>query len=211
VSEPVRSKTGAARSRLARWLAVGAVVVTGLAAGFLAATLAPDDPSGEDRGGALNPGPIPRRLDLIGVSREEAGCSDVESPPVQRTRIVVPDQKHPPYSSTPPTSGPHFLSALPAAIYFQPHQPEQVVSNLAQGDVVVWHTGVATTQEKRNQLIGLFLLYRSEELVAVEGSDLGLEDPIVLTAWGKLQRCERFSGEAVADFFERYKGRGPGI
>jgi hypothetical protein len=210
VSEPARSKTGPARSRIAPWLALGAVVVTGLAAGFLGATAIREIPSREDRPG-FDLGPVPRRLDLIGVPAEEAGCSDVESPPVQKTRIISPDQKHRPYTSTPPTSGAHFLTPLPAAIYYTPHVPEQVVSNLAVGDVVVWHTGVFTTEAKRNHLLGLFLLYRSEELVAVEGGELGLEDPIVLTAWGKLQRCERFSGQAVADFFERYKGRGPGI
>jgi hypothetical protein len=201
-----RERAAGRRRKLIGYAGVAAVVVAGVGVGAIAASIS--DQSEE-------PAPtrtvfLPSRVDQVGVSLDEAGCSEVEEPAIQQSRIIQVDEQHPPYTSTPPTSGPHYLGALSAGIYWVPHDPEAVVANLAEGDVVVWHTGFDTRKEQ-DQLKGLFVLFKSNEIVAVSGEELGLEQPIVLTAWGKLQECEKFSGEAIADFFEKYRGLGPGF
>jgi hypothetical protein len=190
--------------RAAPWVAVGAVAAAvGVAAALATGGAQPSEPPGRVV-------KIPTRFDQIGVPADEAGCSPVRSPKVQPNAVVSSaEPEHPPYSSTPPTSGWHFFDPLPAAGYLLPHDPEAVVANLADGDVAVWHVGL--TEEERQDLIGLFVLLKSEYILAVSGEELGLDHKIVLTAWGKLQECEQLSGPVIARFFERYRGLGPGL
>jgi hypothetical protein len=204
---PAGQESAEKRRRLIGYAGVAAVVVAGVSVGAIAASIT--DQASEETAPARAVF-LPSRADQVGVSLDEAGCSDVEEPAIQQSRIIQVDEQHPPYTSTPPTSGPHYLGALSAGIYWIAHDPEAVVANLAEGDVVVWHTGFDTRKEQ-DELKGLFVLFKSNEIVAVSGEDLGLEQPIVLTAWGKLQECEKFSGEAIADFFEKYRGLGPGF
>jgi hypothetical protein len=192
----------------ARWIVIALIAVGALVGGIVAASLAtgPEDVPEPTDGIVVE---LPQSVSEVGVPLAEAGCSGVESPTIQGSRIVNPEEKHVAYSSKPPTSGPHYLGPLDPAIYWIPNDPEAVVSNLAVGDVAVWHTGL--TPDQQTELKGLFVLLHSEDILATAGDDLELEDEIVLTAWGKLQRCNRLSGEAIADFFQRYRGGGPGI
>lgn len=189
---------------MAPWIAVGAVAAAvGVAAALATGGAQPPEPPGTTA-------KLPTKIAQIGVPADQAGCSPVRSPEIQpAVEVDGADAKHPPYSSTPPTSGWHLVHPLPPAGYLTPHDPEFVVANLAEGDVAVWHVGL--TEKERQDLIGLFVLLKSEYILAVSGEELGLDHKIVLTAWGKLQECEKFSGQAIARFFNRYRGLGPGL
>ena len=207
-------KTGSTRrpsSKIVRWVVAAAVLVGGIGAGFLVSLARDEDPEPAPEK-TVRSVDLVTRVDQVGVPPGKAGCSEVEEPKVQPAEVFFGTEEgvtHPPYSSTPPTSGWHYLEPIDEAIYYQPHDPEALVANLAEGDVVVYHTGL--TDAARDELIGLFVLFESNFILAVPGDDLGLEDEIVLTAWGKLQRCERLSGEAIESFFYRYRGQGPGL
>ncbi|HEV3474368.1 MAG TPA: DUF3105 domain-containing protein [Actinomycetota bacterium] len=188
---------------------MAAVIAAGVTAGALAGTLTGGGES-EEASGPRFTVPIPTSSRQVGVPIDEAGCTDVREPEIQPSRIIAPEEKHPPYSSVPPTSGPHYVGPLSAAIYWVPNDPEALVANLAQGDIVVYHTGFDEIKEQ-NELKGLFVYLHSEEILATPGEPLGLKHPIVLTAWGKLQECEQFSGEAIHRFFDKYRGLGPGF
>lgn len=195
--------------RLLGYGGVAAVVVGGVATGVVLGAATGDNEPTPERS-PLYSVRIPSSSRQVGVPLADAGCSEVTEPELQPSRVLAPEESHPPYSSTPPTSGPHSIGSLNAAIYWIPHEPEAVVANLAEGDVVVWHTGF-DTREEQNELKGLFAHFRSEEILAVPGDPLGLKHPIVLTAWGKLQECQRFSGQAIERFFNEHKGLGPGL
>jgi hypothetical protein len=186
---------------------VAAIVAGGLAAGTLLGSLTREQPTSERS--PLYSVKIPSSSRQVGVPLQDAGCSEVQEPKVQPSQVVVPDEEHEPYSSTPPTSGAHYAVPMSPAIYWAPDDPEAAVANLAVGDVVVWHSGFDTLEEQ-NEMKGLFVYFRSEDILAVPGDDLGLRGRIVLTAWGKLQVCEEFSGEAIHRFFDEYRGQGPG-
>lgn len=149
--------------------------------------------------------PIPQNPSEVGVPLSEAGCGDVEEPRDQGLHLAT-GTEHPGYSSNPPTSG-WYQAPPPPALYYIPIGPEAAVGAMAKGDVIVWHTGL--TFPETQLLHGLFIYFEDEAITGTSGEDLRLEDPIVLTAWGKLQRCEKISGEAIATFFETYRGDGP--
>lgn len=151
--------------------------------------------------------PIPQNPSDVGVPLAEAGCTEVIEPPIQKAVEVGDGEEHPEYSSNPPTSGWHHRSPIPPALYYVPAPPEAMVAAMAKGDVIMWHTGL--TYEETQDLHGLFIYFEDEAITGTSGEDLGLKDPIVMTAWGKLQRCEEISGEAIATFFETYRGNGP--
>jgi len=150
---------------------------------------------------------LPSTIEEAGVPPSEAGCGELERPEEQDNVVISPGDSHPPYSSSPPTSGWHFLGSVSPALYYQPIQPENLVTNLAEGDVVIWHTGLS--DDELLDLKGLMVLFASEQVVGVPGDTLSLEHSIVLTAWGRLQRCEKLSGPVVHQFIERFVGKGP--
>lgn len=200
----------------------GAVLALALVGGGLAATVlgGEDSPQPETAPSPqtapspeTTPSPdytyqLPKTIREAGVLASQAGCSEVETPKDQGSHQVETGEKHPPYSSTPPTSGWYRLGSLTPALYYVPTADnETLVRNMAEGDVIIWHTGLS--KGELEDLKGLMVLLKSEQLLGVPGKKLGLEEKIVLTAWGRLQRCEELSGEAIEDFFERFRGQGP--
>ncbi|MGH2711101.1 MAG: DUF3105 domain-containing protein [Actinomycetota bacterium] len=184
-----------------------------VAIGGIAAVVAGDDL--ESKPPSIAAGPtldytvdIPKAIDEAGVPASEAGCSDIETPPDQGSHQVDLGEGHPAYSSTPPTSGWYTLAGLTPALYYSPiSEPEALVRNMAEGGVVIWHSGL--TEQELGDLKGAMVLLESDQLVGLPGDDFGLDQKIVLTAWGHLQRCDEVSGEAIAVFFEQFVGKGP--
>jgi hypothetical protein len=196
---------------LALWTIFG---VTALGGGVMA--LLEDDPGPTPPHAATSPHAtpspdytyeLPQSFAEAGVPADEAGCSAVDSPPDQGAHQVEQGENHPPYNSTPPTSGWYSVGALTPALYYVPFDPEVLVRNMAEGDVVIWHSGLS--EPELQDLKGVMVLLESEQLVGLPYSKQGLEQKIVLTAWGHIQRCEELSGEVIAEFFDRYVGRGP--
>ena len=200
------------------WIGVALLVTGGVAA---AAVLSGGEPEpSPSPSPSLSPSPSPTQPPVfsfvvpddpseVGAPLAEAGCGPVQQPELQKPTEVKPGDKHPPYSSTPPTSGAHYPDGPGGGVFFVPHDPEAVVASMARGDVVVWHTGFS--KGMRNDLIGLLTYFESDFLMAQPGDEMKLDHEMVLTAWGHLQECEEFSGEAVEQFFLNYRGRGPGL
>jgi hypothetical protein len=191
-------------------ISIGLVIVAGLGVGALAAGVFRGDPEVAPTPESINEVFIPSTATEVGVPAGEAGCSDVESPEVQDPYVVQVDEKHDPYTSTPATSGAHYAGPLSPAIYWIEHDPEAIVANLAQGDIVMYHNGY-DKREEQDVIKGLFVYFASEEIMAVPGDHLNLDGEIVLTSWGKIQTCEKLSGEAVEQFFFENRGRAPGL
>lgn len=143
----------------------------------------------------------------VGGSAAAANCTDVESPDDQGREHIPNDETHPPYSSSPPTSGPHY--EIPAANNFFTEQlaPEQLVHNLEHGQIVIWYNPDAD-----EELLGqVETLFRQEPNATVAAPYTDIEAPyeIALTAWGKLQMCEKVSQEVVNDFRREFQGKSP--
>lgn len=143
----------------------------------------------------------------VGVAAAEANCTDVERPQLQDAAHIEQGTEHPPYSSSPPASGPHYDTPAQTGFYPEPLAPEQVVHNLEHGQIVIWYRPGApqAVVDDVQALVGQQRL----ATVAVPYEDIEPPYQVALTAWGALQMCEEVAQAVVDDFRERFQGRGP--
>ncbi len=155
------------------------------------------------RGPGPGPGPAAPVTVAPGVSR----CSALERPQLQEATHIGQGATHKPFSSDPPSSGPHY--ALPADPGFvtAPLPPEQLVHNLEHGQIVIWYRPDLGPAD----LESLEGITDEEPIATVTVPYAGIQAPdaLVLTAWGALQRCQGVSVEDINAFRAQFQGRGP--
>jgi hypothetical protein len=110
-----------------------------------------------------------------------------------------------PYSTNPPTSGPHASSWVPEGIYDTPKDDTMLVHNLEHGHVIVtYHPSVpAAVVERLRTVVGLY----SEEVLLVPrpANDV----PIALVSWGRILKMAEYDEPAVQNFIDRNRAHGP--
>jgi len=147
----------------------------------------------------------------VGVAASEASCEPIQTYELQKGTHIEEGATHPPYNSTPPTSGPHYVGPAPAGFYPAPLRPEQLVHNLEHGQIVLWYRPDASeeTITAIEALIDREPLAQEAALLAAPYDGVPDADSFVLTAWGASQSCDRVSQEVVDEFRAEYQGRGP--
>ena len=143
----------------------------------------------------------------VGVSPGEANCEDIEEPKEQEADHIEVGTPHAPYSSSPPTSGPHYEITGPTEFFTEPQQTETFVHNLEHGEIVIWYSPDADSETLEN----IQDIQRQEPAAtaAIPYNDIEAPHQFVLTAWGASQHCEKVSQEVVDDFRREYQGMGP--
>lgn len=133
-------------------------------------------------------------------------CAAGELPKLQAGSHLIGDTEPPvPYSSTPATSGWHLSGAFDTGVLDDPIDDPYVVAILEQGGVLALYDPAAATDEDVSSLRDLASgPYDGRLSVAPYAGDLGA--PVVLAAWGVLQRCDAADADAVATFVLRYHG-----
>ncbi len=143
----------------------------------------------------------------VGVSEAAANCTGVQEPEEQGRGHIAVGEPHPPYSSDPPTSGPHYEQPANAGFYSEPLPAEQVIHNMEHGQIAIWYSPDAPEQVVSD----IETLVRQEPLatLAVPYEGVGEGQAFVMTAWGASQACEQVSQTVVDEFRATYQGRGP--
>ncbi len=131
-----------------------------------------------------------------GTPAARARCGAIERPKYQGRIKVEVGQKHPDYSSSPPTSGWFRIGVSPAWYGVSP-PIEQVMGIPANGGIAIWVSDV----ESRNSRLWHTLKRRNDVIVVADPS---IKTGVVFTAWGLKQRCEYFSGEYATSFLNRW-------
>lgn len=133
-------------------------------------------------------------------------CAAGELPQLQAGSHLLGDTAPPvPYSSTPATSGWHASGAIETGVLGEPIDDPHVVAILEQGGVVALYDPSTATAGDVRDLRGLGEdTYAGRLSVAPYAGELGA--PVVLAAWGVLQRCDALDLDAVATFVLRYHG-----
>ncbi|MGQ0434893.1 MAG: DUF3105 domain-containing protein [Microthrixaceae bacterium] len=108
------------------------------------------------------------------------------------------------YASPTPTSGPHPAQAPSCRATSSPLDPGLAVHALEHGAVVVYYRA-ADAATLRDPLEALADQFSSHVIVAPHET---LDDPIVATAWNRLQRFDAVGGD-VREFIDVYRRRGP--
>jgi hypothetical protein len=113
---------------------------------------------------------------------------------------------HPfPYSTNPPTSGPHNPSPLPWGIYTTPQDDESLVHNLEHGGVIVVYqpTLPPAVVSRLQALVGM---YSEDVILAPRPAN---DAPIALASWGRLQKFAEYDEPTIQNFIDRNRGHGP--
>ena len=145
--------------------------------------------------------------DVVGVSESEANCSEIESPEDMGRDHIAEGEAHAPYSSSPPTSGPHYEVPSGTEFFTEQLPPETLVHNLEHGQIVIWYSPDADAET----LDQIEALQRQETTATVAAPYGDIQTPyqFALSAWGKLQMCEKVSQDVVDDFRRRFQGKSP--
>lgn len=148
-------------------------------------------------------------VEISSAGADEAGCTEVEEHEDEGNEHIEVGADHPPYQTSPPTSGNHWPpdQIADAAFYTAPVENERLVHNMEHGQVVIWYR----PDLESDQLDQLEAIQNQEPVATITVPFAEIEDPynVVLSAWTVTQSCEEISQEVIDDFREEFQGRGP--
>ena len=144
-----------------------------------------------------------------------------EEVPVMSTRTHVQEGEDPgPFNSTPMTSGPHYGSEYEAGFYNEtdplvtgvPYPEGYLGHNLEHGYVIYWYNCDALPDEKdcdtlKTQIKNSMAANGGVKLIAFPHS--GIDAPLVMTSWGRMQRFETFDPELAAEYVRTNLNQSP--
>jgi hypothetical protein len=142
----------------------------------------------------------------FGVSAAEAGCDDVETHDAAG-RDHVDEGEDIQYETTPPSSGPHFAQWADFGFSAEAIPEENLVHNLEHGQIVIWYSPDAP-QDVVDDL-ETYVDDAGQPLLAAPYDQVPDGFTFSLSAWGATQNCEDVSGQVIAEFRQRFQGRGP--
>ena len=111
------------------------------------------------------------------------------------------------YDTDFPTSGPHWPSPTRPGFYTQPQPNEALVHAIEHGNIVVYYDQLS--EEDLATLQGWTSFYTSNWAAVTAVPHSGLDERVVMTAWGHRLRLDGFDPAPMAAFIEAYRGRGP--
>ena len=111
------------------------------------------------------------------------------------------------YPESIPTSGRHDTTWVTAGFYDAQQRQTRLVHALEHGNVVIYYGRLDPDAAKSvHEWTGL---YGGQWDGVIAAPLPGLGEGIVLAAWNKLLRLERFDPAVAAAFIDRFRGRGP--
>ena len=151
---------------------------------------------------------IPGSLGQVGLNTDTSAEQGVQVS-IQANEVVEPDQPHPAYSTSPPTSG--WRHDIPLEDIAWGKRDGEVayevqVSYLERGGVMVQYNCPEECPGLVDQLTRVVNIY-PEGVVLAPNSEI--DSTIALTAWGWIDTFEVFSEPRIDDFIQTYLGRGP--
>jgi hypothetical protein len=107
------------------------------------------------------------------------------------------------YQTLPPTSGPHFTFTIAPGVYETPIPDGLAVHALEHGHIVIRYAP-ATADGDVAELGRLAKRYGADVVLAPYPR---LGHGIALTAWGRIDRLDRYDEHRIAAFVEQLRGR----
>ncbi|MEK9157029.1 MAG: DUF3105 domain-containing protein [Patescibacteria group bacterium] len=115
--------------------------------------------------------------------------------------IATIEETHGPYNSKPPTSGPHLNQKAPWGVSEEQLPDELQVHNLEDGGVII-HYDPAIDTGTVMQLTNLVERYPDKVILEPYA---GMDKPIVMTAWTKIDKLDTYDEERIAAFISAYR------
>ena len=123
----------------------------------------------------------------------------------QRNHLQSATESHAPYSTTPPTSGPHTASVPAFRVYDEKLSDEEAVHGLEDGAVIINYKPELDepTVTKLRDIANAYLNTDGKDHIIMTPYP-GLAEPVVMTTWGRIDRLEAFDEARVRTFIEAY-------
>ena len=112
---------------------------------------------------------------------------------------------HAPYNSVPPTSGPHVGGKASEGVHNEQIPDELQLHNLEDGGVIVHYDSARVPTSTIEELVSFMRDYR-EDVILEPYIKPPLPTPIVLTAWGRIEKLEAFDRDLIRQFIKAYRG-----
>jgi len=123
-----------------------------------------------------------------------------------------------PYQTDPPTAGRHYPQPLEAGFYEEDSREAQLdypegylLHNLEHGYVVFWYNCEELTDTDcgtlKTQIKGIMDDFNNQKLIGFPRPSM--DDPLVITSWGQIQRFETFDEDAARKFIRINRNRAP--
>jgi len=136
---------------------------------------------------------------------------------------VMPDANHVdegtdpgPYSTDPPTSGPHYANEMDVGFYEvtdqQPPYPAgYLVHNLEHGYVIFWYNCSQMDDQEcsslKSDIQSVMDQVNNFKVIAYPWPSIDV--PVVMTSWGKIQRFSQFDTGLAKDFVLSNRNKAP--
>ncbi|HEV2123439.1 MAG TPA: DUF3105 domain-containing protein [Chloroflexota bacterium] len=133
---------------------------------------------------------------------------EVQRIPIQGREHIERTQGHPPYNSTPPTSGWHYGDAVaPWGVSREPIANEVQVHNLEHGGILIQYDCPEGCPDIVSRLETIVRSYPSKVLLAPY-PDIP-NHRIAVTAWGRIAYLDEVNEPFIRQFIQRFKDKGP--
>ncbi len=113
------------------------------------------------------------------------------------------EEKHIPYNSSPPTSGPHLPYIAQWGTHTEPIVNELQVHNLEDGGVLVQYNCPQGCPDLVASLKAIVLRYPTQVILAPYP---GMDGRIALTAWTRIDKLDAVDEKRIVRFIEAYRG-----
>lgn len=142
-----------------------------------------------------------------------------EAIPVMADFSHVPEGTVPgPFNSDPPTSGRHYPGTFDAGFYHEsdlarlPEHPEgYIVHNLEHGYVIFWYNCALLDEEScselKSDIQSVMQSFGNAKVIAFPWESL--QEPVVMTSWGRMQRFENFDIREASRFVRNNRNKAP--
>jgi hypothetical protein len=131
-------------------------------------------------------------------------------------------QEHPPYNSTPATSGPHWNvpgeAPVPWGIYNEPIPDEAMLHNLEHGGIAIQYN-CRDCPDLVGQLEDFYRRYTAnpanrlplypQSTKIVIAPYYGMPNRIALTAWHRIDTFDAYDEERITRFVNEWRDKGP--
>ena len=145
------------------------------------------------------------------------------SPAVGEAVAVMPRSNHvpegsdpSPYSTDPPTSGPHYADELDAGFYNEgdeqrPFPAGYLVHNLEHGYVIIWYNCAQLNEQAcsdlKTQIQSVMDQANNFKVIAFPWDSIDV--PVVMTSWGRIQKFDAFNSEQALEFVKSNRNKAP--
>jgi hypothetical protein len=143
----------------------------------------------------------------IGKGKETQAKPDPgEKVPLMGNQHIQLGEKHEPYNSNPPTSGPHYTSLASWGVHNTTVPKELQVHNLEDGGVILQYNCRYLDKRDCDELVANLtrIMDGYDRVILAPYPDM--DKVIALTAWGRIDKFDKFDESRIRRFIEAYIG-----